>query len=195
MGKYKWNWICIRRNKDNRYNYRKTDLPASINPTSAAIMIHEVSKYLNKDSKVLDPFCGTSTMLIERNYLSSCNLTGVDMDSRAIECSLINSKEAKVKVGLYNRNCLDHTGYYDEIISNMPYGNRVGTHVSNEVLYKDFINKLPSLLNDNGIAILLTSEIALMKKLLKNKAKLKLIKDIYTETGGLTPHLFVIKKA
>ena len=45
--------------KDNRYKYRKTDLPASINPTSAAIMIHEVSKYLNKGSKVLDPFCGT----------------------------------------------------------------------------------------------------------------------------------------
>lgn len=181
--------------KDNRYNYRKTDLPASINPTSAAIMIHEVSKYLNKDSKVLDPFCGTSTMLIERNYLSSCDVTGVDVNPKAIECSLTNTKEAKVKVKLYAKNCLEHTGYYDEIISNMPYGNRVGNHTSNEILYKDFINKLPSLLNDNGVAILLTSEISLIKKLLKNKTKLKLIKDIYTETGGLTPHLFVIKKA
>lgn len=181
--------------KDRRYDYRKTDLPASINPTSAAIMINEVSKYLNKGSKVLDPFCGTSTMLIERNYLSSCELTGVDINSKAIECSLINTKEAKVKATLITKNCLDHVGYYDEIISNMPYGNRVGNHTNNEILYKDFINRLPSLLNDNGVAILLTSEIALIKKLLKNKTKLKLVKDIYTETGGLTPHLFVIKKA
>ena len=180
---------------DRRYDYRKTDLPASINPTSAAIMIHEVSKYLNKGSKVLDPFCGTSTMLIERNYLSNCDLTGVDINSKAIECSIINTKEAKVKATLITKNCVDHVGYYDEIISNMPYGNRVGNHSNNEILYKDFINRLPSLLNDNGVAILLTSEIALIKKLLKNKTKLKLVKDIYTETGGLTPHLFVIKKA
>ena len=84
--------------------------------------------------------------------------------------------------------------YYDEIITNMPYGNRVGNHVTNELLYKSFINRLPFWLNENGVAILLTSEISLVKRLLKNKNRLKLIKDIYTETGGLTPHLFIIKK-
>jgi 23S rRNA G2445 N2-methylase RlmL len=76
----------------------------------------------------------------------------------------------------------------------MPYGNRVSNHKNNELLYKDFISKLPNILNDNGVAILLTSEISLVKRLLKNKNRLKLVKDIYTETGGLTPHLFVIKK-
>lgn len=180
--------------KDNRYQYRKRDLPASINPTSAAIMLNEVSKYLNKGAKVLDPFCGSSTMLVERNYISNCNMSGVDINKKAIECSLVNTSSIGLKVNLYTGDCLRHEGYYDEIISNMPYGNRVGNHTSNEVLYKSFINKLPRLLNDNGIAILLTSEIALIKKLLKNKVGLKLIKDIYTETGGLTPHLFVIKK-
>ena len=61
-------------------------------------------------------------------------------------------------------------------------------------MYKGFIKKLPSLLNDGGVAILLTSELSLMKKVLKDSRKLKLVKDIYTETGGLMPHLFVIKK-
>ena len=180
--------------KDNRYAYRVKDLPASINPTSAAIMLNEVSKYLKEDNSVLDPFCGTSTMLIERNYLSRAKLTGVDVSNNAIECSKINTKANKLAINLIKQNCLDHKGYYDEIISNMPYGNRVGTHNSNELLYKDFISKLPSLLNENGVAILLTSEISLIKKLLKNKTKLKLVRDIYCETGGLTPHLFVIKK-
>lgn len=180
--------------KDNRYEYRVKDLPASINPSSASAMLHEVKKYLTRGATVLDPFCGTSTMLIERSYLSDCKLTGVDIDANAIEYSYINSKKANKNINLFNVNCLDHKGYYDEIISNMPYGNRVSNHAENEVLYKEFINRLPSLLNENGVAILLTSEISLMKRLLKNKKRLKLVKDIYTETGGLTPHLFVIKK-
>jgi len=180
--------------KDNRYDYRIKDLPASINPTSASIMLNEVSKYLRKGARVLDPFCGTSTMLIERSYINECDLTGVDISASAIEYSRVNSKACNVSVNLVKQNCLEHEGYYDEIISNMPYGNRVGTHLSNEILYKDFINRLVKLLNDNGVAILLTSEISLIKKLVKNKSKLQLIKDIYCETGGLTPHLFVIKK-
>ena len=37
----------------------------------------------------MDAFCGTSTMLIERSYISKCDLTGVDIDSKAIEYSYI----------------------------------------------------------------------------------------------------------
>ena len=180
--------------KDNRYEYRVTDLPASINPSSASMMLEEVKQYLKEGSSVLDPFCGTSTMLIERGYISKCDLTGVDIDSKAIECSRINSNKANIKIDLVNKDILEHEGFYDEIISNMPYGNRVSNHKNNEVLYKGFIKKLPSLLNDGGVAILLTSELSLMKKVLKDSRKLKLVKDIYTETGGLMPHLFVIKK-
>ena len=58
--------------KDSRYDYRIKDLPASINPSSANMMLEEVRKYLKKDASVLDPFCGTSTMLIERSHTSSC---------------------------------------------------------------------------------------------------------------------------
>ena len=179
---------------DKRYEYREKDLPASINPTSASIMLNEVKDYLRVNAKVLDPFCGTSTILVERNFISNSSLYGVDINENAIQYSKINTKKAGVNVNLYNINCLEHIGYYDEIISNMPYGNRVSNHKKNELLYKQFINRLPTLLNEKGVAILLTSEISLMKRLLKNQNKLKLIKDIYMETGGLTPHLFVIKK-
>ena len=51
----------------------------------AAIMLNEVSKYLKENSSILDPFCGTGTMLIERSYLSSCKLYGVDINKEAIE--------------------------------------------------------------------------------------------------------------
>ena len=117
---------------------------------------------------------GASVLLIERSYISSCTLTGVDIDKKAIENSYINSNKANVKISLVNKNILDFEGYFDEIISNMPYGNRVSNHKNNEVLYKAFINKLPNMLNDNGVAILLTSELALLKKVVKNNKKLKI---------------------
>lgn len=180
--------------KDSRYDYRVKDLPASINPSSANMMLEEVKQYLKSNVMVLDPFCGTSTMLIERSYISKANFTGVDIDPRAIEYSKINTTKAGVNVNLVNSDILEHEGYYDEIVSNMPYGNRVSNHKENEVLYKAFLKKIVNILNDNGVAILLTSELSLMKKVVKENKKLKIVKDIYTETGGLAPHLFVIKK-
>ena len=83
---------------------------------------------------------------------------------------------------------------FDEIISNMPFGNRVSNHELNETLYRRFIGVLDTMLKDGGYAFLLTSEIALMKGLINKNKKLKLVKNIYVESGGLKPHLFVIKK-
>ena len=53
---------------------------------------------------------------------------------------------------------------------------------------------LDTLLKTNGHAFLLTSEISLMKNLINQNKKLRLVKNIYVESGGLKPHFFVIKK-
>jgi len=65
---------------DNRFDYRKKDLATSINPVTAAIVIKSIEKWLNPNSKIIDPFCGASTMLIERAKLEQFeSLTGVDI--------------------------------------------------------------------------------------------------------------------
>lgn len=182
--------------EDNRYSYRITDLPASINPTTAAILMNEIKGYLKENSEVLDAFCGTSTMLIERSFIKGYKtLTGIDINGEAIEFSKINANNVPVKIELVCENILKYQGpEFDEIISNMPFGNRVSNHELNETLYKRFIAILDTMLKENGYAFLLTSEIALMKNLISKNKKLKLVKNIYVESGGLKPHLFVIKK-
>jgi len=182
--------------EDNRYNYRVTDLPASINPTTAAILMSEIKGYLKENSEVLDAFCGTSTMLIERSFIKGYkSLTGIDISSEAIEFSKINANNVPLKIDLVCENILKYQGpVFDEIISNMPFGNRVSNHELNLTLYKRFVAMLDTLLKEEGYAFLLTSEIALMKKLINENKKLKLVKNIYVESGGLKPHLFVIKK-
>ena len=182
--------------EDSRYKYRVTDLPASINPTTAAILMNEIKGYLKEDSEVMDAFCGTSTMLIERSYVKGYkSLTGIDISGEAVEYSKINANNVPLKIELVCENILKYQGpEFDEIISNMPFGNRVSNHELNETLYKRFIAMLDTLLKENGYAFLLTSEIGLMKNLISKNKKLKLVKNIYVESGGLKPHLFVIKK-
>lgn len=181
---------------DKRYSYRVTDLPASINTTTAAILMQEIKGYLRDDAEVMDAFCGTSTMLIERSFVKKYkSLTGIDISDQAVEYSKINANNVPLKIELVCENILKYEGMaFDEIISNMPFGNRVSNHELNVTLYKRFIAKLDYMLNDNGMAFLLTSEIGLMKELIAKNKKLRLVKNIYVESGGLKPHLFVIKK-
>lgn len=182
--------------EDVRYNYRVTDLPASINPTTASILMSEIKGYLKENSEVLDAFCGTSTMLIERSFIKGYkSLTGIDISEEAINFSKINANNVPLKIELICENIIKYEGpEFDEIISNMPFGNRVSNHELNETLYKRFIGKLDTMLKSEGYAFLLTSEIALMKNLIGKNKNLKLVKNIYVESGGLKPHLFVIKK-
>lgn len=182
--------------EDTRYKYRVTDLPASINPTTAAILMNEIKGYLKDDGEVMDAFCGTSTMLIERSFVKGYKtLTGIDISSDAVEYSKINANNVPVKIELVCENILKYKGpEFDEIISNMPFGNRVSNHELNKTLYKRFIAMLDTFLKNNGYSFLLTSEIGLMKNLINQNKKLRLVKNIYVESGGLKPHLFVIKK-
>lgn len=182
--------------EDKRYSYRVTDLPASINPTTAAILMQEIKGYLREDAEVMDAFCGTSTMLIERSFAKKYkSLTGIDISDQAVEYSKINANNVPLKIELVCENILKYEGLeFDEIISNMPFGNRVSNHELNVTLYKRFIAKLDTMLKTNGMAFLLTSEIGLMKELIAKNKNLKLVKNIYVESGGLKPHLFVIKK-
>lgn len=182
--------------EDKRYSYRVTDLPASINPTTASILMQEIKGYLREDAEVMDAFCGTSTMLIERSFVKKYkSLTGIDISQEAVEYSKINANNVPVKIELVCENILKYQGLeFDEIISNMPFGNRVSNHELNITLYKRFISNLDKLLKEKGMAFLLTSEIALMKDLINKNKNLKLVKNIYVESGGLKPHLFIIKK-
>lgn len=182
--------------EDDRYSYRVTDLPASINPTTAAILMQEIKGYLKDNSEVCDAFCGTSTVLLERSFIKGYkSLTGIDISKEAIEFSKINANNVPVKIDLVCEDIIKYNGpEFDEIISNMPFGNRVSNHELNETLYRRFIAKLDTMLKQDGHAFLLTSEIALMKKLINKNNNLKLVKNIYVESGGLKPHLFIIKK-
>jgi len=182
--------------KDTRFDYRRNDLATSINPVTAAIVIKSIQNWLEPNAKVLDPFCGAGTMLIERsNLVQFGTLTGIDIFRTAINAATINSKLANVHIELLAEDTLEFMPYdlYDEIITNMPFDNRSATHNKYADLYSEFVTKIPSLVRPGGMAFVYTIEKQLFREVLIGNDKLELIKEIKIESGRLTPHVFVLQ--
>ncbi len=187
--------------RDERFAYRKESIPASMNPATAAAVLRFAEDYLTVNARVIDPCCGSGTLLIERGLLSPCDsLTGVDIAHKAIDAARMNADAAALKYGIRQAKfiCNDILRFevkrpYDELICNLPFGNRVGDHSSCERLYTGLLDRLPGLLKKGGTAILYTMEFTLLKRLIRERAYLELVSQGRTEAGGLTPMIFILK--
>ncbi len=182
--------------EDERFPYRKETLPASIHPAVAAAVLRYARAYLKEGDRVLDPCCGSGTLLFEREKLSACDsLTGVDIAQKAVEIARINAAAGKSRAKfVHNDLCRFIAGkQYDEVIANLPFGNRVGNHSENETLYAALLDKLPDWLTIDGTAVLYTMEFTLLKKLLRARPALTLVTETKTDAGGLMPGIFIIQ--
>ena len=183
--------------EDNRFSYRKEKLPASIHPANAASVISFAKQYLKKDAVVLDMCCGSGTMLFERELaLPAKRLMGVDITENAIDCAKKNAKAFDKKFLFYHSDCRRFTlrEPVDEIISNLPFGNRVGNHENNERLYHSIFTNMQYWLKPGGAAILYTMEFKLIKEQLRRFDCFELADVLKTEAGGLMPVVCVLVK-
>ena len=182
---------------DVRFAYRKCALPASIAPANAASVMSFVREFLRPDAVVLDMCCGSGTMLFERELAMPCReIIGVDISQKAIDAARENARAAKSQA-VFVKKDLRH--FYvrektDEIISNLPFGSRVGTHTDNRDLYGDIARKAKNeWLNDGGICVLYTTECRLLKEIME-EAGFSLLKETKTDAGGLLPVVMVFKR-
>lgn len=182
--------------KDNRFDYRRNDLATSINPVTAAIVVKSIEKWLTPNAKVIDPFCGTGTMLIERAKLEEYEtLTGVDIFRTAISAATTNSNLANVPITLIDKDILEYstTTSFDELITNLPFDNKSATHNKYADLYSEFVKKIPSLVRPDGMAFVYTIEKQLFREVMFDNEKLELLQETKIESGRLTPHVFVLR--
>lgn len=181
---------------DPRFTYRKKTVPAGMHPATAAAVLRSALPHLRAGARVLDPCCGGGTLLFEREKLLECaSLTGVDIAHAAIDIARENAiaanSRAKFIVNDMRRFVADRP--YDELIANLPFGNRVSTHAENEQLYAILLASLSQWVRPGGIALLYTMEFVLLKKLLRNHDELLLLQQGRTDAGGLMPGIFLLQ--
>ena len=182
---------------DTRFSYRLRTLPASIHPVQAACLARYALSFVSAARpRTLDPFCGSGTLLLELERVVSTGLIGVDISERALDAARENAAAAHSNARFVHKDILkfEPRDPFDLILSNMPFGNRVGTHSANETLYRDFVHALPKLLASGGIAVLYTMEHKLLTTCLKTEPALALAAELTTEAGGLNPRVTVVRR-
>lgn len=195
----KQNYLCYLRSlipPDERFSYRIGSLPASIHPVSAATLMRFSLPYLRNNARILDPCCGSGTLLIERAKIKPiASLVGIDRNNNALAIARENSKCAKQPAKFVGGRLetFQPDAPFDEVIANLPFGTRVGTHQSIQDLHRALFKRLPSFLNPEGIAILYSTQIKLMRQL-ATEYQWTILDQMQFDAGGLQPWGIILKR-
>lgn len=186
--------VCVKLSApDERFSYRKQALPASMHPADAAALIRYAFPG-GAPLRVLDPCCGSGTLLIEFGKYANARLCGVDIAHKAIDAARENAKAARLDVQLIRKDLTDFIAgeLYDALVANLPFGLRAGTHADNKALYPALLDRLPRWLKSSGVAALYTADASLLRSSIARKPFLVLKKEAALDVGGLRAHVFVV---
>ena len=148
--------------KDERFDYRREYVAASIRPDLAATLIRLSADYLRSDIQTLDPFCGVGTMLIERlKYGKVHPAYGIDVFGEAINKAKVNAGLAGEKINFINRNYFEfkHKYRFDEIITNMPFAVRSEDRPEIREIYRRFFEYSKKILRKDAFLIIYLRDI------------------------------------
>ena len=144
---------------DQRFSYRRQILPTSMKPVAAAQMTALAAPFMKPSARVLDPFCGTAALLIERARLSGLKpsaLYGVDLFRQAIEAGEANAKAAGERIFFVQRDyfTFTHEILFDEVLTEFPDLFEQSAEEA-ELFYEKFFLQTGRLLKQGGVAFLL----------------------------------------
>ncbi len=182
--------------QDPRFAYRLESVPASMHPAVAAALLYDHRRYMKQTHTVLDPFCGAGTLLIERKKLMGAKaFTGLDISPKAFSIARANCHEAGLHAKVFNRDCRGfHSDFgYDEILCNLPFGHRVGSHEQNERLYDDILQQWPKILRPGGFVLAVTNDKQLFSAL-ATRHGWKIASQMAFSAGGLSPTAFLLQR-
>jgi 23S rRNA G2445 N2-methylase RlmL len=191
-------FIALRLSDEKRRHggYRAAERPGSLRPPLAAAMA-----WLSKpraDDVVLDPFCGSGTILIERALLGRYRmLYGGDSDSDALTAARANVGPRYKPIELRNWNATalpigDQSVCV--IITNLPWGIRYGSHRSNRRLYPLVFAEFNRVLESAGRIVLLTGEMQLMRDL-GNAGIIRPERILKVEILGAAAAIYIVRKS
>ena len=183
----------------SKREWRKEYVPAGINPSLAYILCMIAD--LNKEDIVYDPFCGASVIPITAlKYFNVKRVICSDISGKAVEKSEINYKAAcidKSRYRLFRSDIRDirlNKRNVDKIVSNLPFGIRVGEHNDNKEIYLSLEKVAERVLRKKGFLVLLTQEKKLLREVF-NKEDWNVKSVLRVNEGGLLPEVFVIKRS
>jgi predicted RNA methylase len=145
-------------------DYKVAHRPGSLRPSVAAALAWMSQP--SDDDVVLDPFCGGGTVLIERAMIGRyAMLYGSDRDTGALAAARANvgPRHKPIELNSWDAAKIPLAAHsVSKIITNLPWGERFGSHRDNRRLYPRWFAEMARILKPAGLAVVLTSESGLI---------------------------------
>ena len=165
--------------------YKVSHLSGALNPTIA----HGMNLLAGVDSQasVLNPCCGSATLLIEALHCNPNIKTaiGFDIEREALSASLDNIKQAGLirKIKIQTLDIMEalppHIANqkFEAIVSDLPFGMAISKYLDLESLYTRYIEIAERCLTPNGALVTITSQDHLFQDIIKHST-LRIAKQI-----------------
>ena len=150
---------------------------------------------------LLDPFCGGGTILLEASALwPGLRLAGSDTSARCVAGTLANLEAAggsgDVRVGDARELGRVWQGErFDTVVSNPPFGKRIGPHMSFGKLFGELLDGLLEVTSPGARVALLIKKRGAFNQALRERPAWALRHARLIELGGLHPCIMVLDRA
>ncbi|HET6297280.1 MAG TPA: methyltransferase domain-containing protein [Kribbella sp.] len=170
-------------------------------PWSTKPVVGEILARLAKISpgqRILDPCCGTGTLLIAAAHsVPGLTVLGSDHDPAAIRLADLNLTRCGVTASLAVAQAeqLDYPDHgIDRLLANLPFGKLVGSHANNSRLYPALLSEIARVLDPAGRAVLLTDDKRLFLTAVARTPNLKIVRTRVLRYSGVTPTVYILTK-
>lgn len=190
-------WLVPTFEADERFAYRVADVGASINPVVGACLARLVRR--GDRGVVIDPTCGSGTLLIERALLDAgTTFSGIDISPTAIRAAAGNVIEAGLaaRIAVRQGDGGDAAAWpdrCDEVLANLPFGMRTEDR-NIDGLYRRVVGNIVRTLAPGGRALLYTAHAKTLIALLRRTTKLKVTAERRVESGGVQVGLWLLER-
>lgn len=183
-----------------RFAYRRADVGASINPVLAAVLVRLVPPV--EGGLVVDPTCGSGTLLAERLAFSNEDVAlGIDVSKRAEQAFRQNLLEGpaadRFSFRLGDSADLAHWCACRAVVANLPFGIRVRQpHGDLARLYNGILENAARSLEPDGRVVITSSFKSLLDRSFSRiQGDLRILSRYRAEMGGLFYQVVVAAKS
>ena len=182
-----------------RFSYRKKDVGASINPVLAAFLVRLLPK--SPGGKVIDPVCGSGTLLVERFlYSEESEAIGIDISETAKLAFTQNMhKVSESKDVTFRLADSAHPQFWSSctsVVCNLPFGIRIKQPPERlKKLYLGILNNALDCISDDGRVLMVSSFKGGLEYAVEATSKRCILLSRYRlEMGGLFYQVIVLKR-
>jgi len=177
---------------------RSRELRTGIKPTVAAAMIRLAGAHEGR-GRLIDPLCGAGTIPIEARRINpELAVVACDWDEETVATARGTAENAGVELEVRQVDARElraaYAGPFDYIVTDPPYGVRLGKRSSLRRLYPALLRSFEQALADSGRIVLVALKLHAFRTAL-DETSLRVVCQRRFCAGQLAPHIFVLERA